>query len=102
MRQEEKFPKIIMIFNNNHCDFLPNLLQLGALYCETVENLHYSEGQGDVLPPPHSPSRQLYGSATIRSKFLFIGGQKQISFNPFFACFFTFYILYIVLNQLVL
>ena len=21
MRQEEKFPKIVMIFNNNHCDF---------------------------------------------------------------------------------
>ena len=28
--------KIIMIFNNNHFDFLPNLLQLCALYCETV------------------------------------------------------------------
>ena len=28
--------KIIMILNNNHFDFLPNFLQLCALYCETA------------------------------------------------------------------
>ena len=36
------------------------------------------------------------------ANFCFIGGQNLSSFNSLFACNFTFYILYIALNQLVL
>ena len=36
------------------------------------------------------------------ANFCFIVGQNQSSFNLLFACIFTFYILYIALNQLVL
>ena len=50
MRKVVQFPKIIMIFNNNHFEFLPNLLQLGALYCETAVKVNVAL-QGHVIYP---------------------------------------------------
>ena len=37
MCQVQQFLKIIMIFKNNHFEFLPYLLHLCALYCKTAD-----------------------------------------------------------------
>ena len=48
-----------------HLGFISDPLIVSKFHNETHDpkgqekNLHYSEGQGDVLPPPHSPSHQL-------------------------------------------
>ena len=71
-----------------HLGFISDPLIVSKFHNETHDpkgqenkNLHYSEGQGDVLPPPHSPSHNPEYQSKMSPPYLFPIHFQHISKN---------------------